>query len=588
VQNVTPLPTHDSKYRADRTEPILFSPVDPHLLYYAANAVFETRDYGRSWQQISPDLSREHSGQPATLTALPEKDAAKRRGAIYAIAPSFQTTDTLWAGTDDGLLWITRDHGKNWKNITPPAMTPWSKVTQISASHFDDATAYASVSRQRLDDPRPYIYRTHDGGTTWQPIVTGLPDNSPVDTVREDPFRKGLLFAGTETAVWFSLDDGDHWHPLQFNLPHTSMRDLWIKDNDLIVATHGRSFWILDDISPLRQLADFKPGSDAFLFHPGSAYRVRRSTNPDTPLPIDEPAGQNPPDGAIIDFYLPPTVTGPVTLDILDAGGHLVRRYASNDTPYATEAELAQQIIPLYWLRMPRILPGTPGMHRWVWDLRYGTPLSGHYEYPISAVPHATPRNPLGPFALPGTYQVRLTANGKVLSAPLTIKMDPRVKATEADLQALFTLESKLAGMVTNSSTAALETHSAREQIADLLKTAPTAEKASIQSLDKQLETLLVGTEHAEAAEKIPGLDDVTAEAGALYAAVGLADAAPTAAQVQAVEHSSHELNEVLEHWEHLRHDSIPALNRSLHAAHMPGIDLERKPLSMPEGGDEE
>ena len=495
-------------------------------------------------------------------------------------------------------------------------MTPWSKVTQISASHFDDATAYASVSRQRLDDLRPYIYRTHDSGATWQPIVTGLPDDSPVDTVREDPIRKGLLFAGTETAVWMSLDDGDHWQPLQFNLPHTSMRDLWIKDNDLIVATHGRSFWILDNISPLRQLADFKPHSDAFLFQPGDAYRIRRSTNTDTPLPLDEPAGQNPPDGAVLDFYLPPTVTGPVTLEILDASGNLVRRYASNDVPYATEAQLAQQIIPLYWLRMPLILPGGPGMHRWIWNLRYGTPIAGHYEYPISAVPHATPRGPLGPLARPGTYQVRLTANGKVFTAPLTIKMDPRVKATETDLQALFALESKLSSMVTNSSTAALEAHSAREQLADLLKTAPSAQKASIQSLDKQLEALLDGQEHgnehpapaeeekqtehpkdtrapvhttqAEAAKEVPGLDDVTAEAGALYATVGLADAAPTSAQIQATEHSSLELNEVLEHWKHLRYASIPELNRSLHAARLPEIDLKRNPLFMPEGGDEE
>jgi hypothetical protein len=412
-----------------------------------------------------------------------------------------------------------------------------------------------------------------------------------------------------------SLDDGDHWQPLQFNLPHTSMRDLWIKDNDLIVATHGRSFWILDDISPLRQLADFKPTSDAFLFHPGSAYRIRRSTNTDTPLPIDEPAGQNPPDGAILDFYLPASVTGHVTLEILDARGNLVRRYASNDTPYATDAELAQQIIPLYWLRMPRILPGTPGMHRWVWDLHYGTPVASHYDYPISAVPHATPRNPLGPLALPGTYQVRLTANGKVLTAPLTIKMDPRVKATEADLQSLFALESKLSGMVTDSSIAALETHSAREQLADLLKTAPSTQKASIQSLDEQLEALLEGSEHAasptqektskhpehpkdtktpapapqpEAAEGAPGLDDVTSEVGALYATVGLADAAPTAAQLQAAEHSSHELHEVLDHWEQLEHTSLPNLNRSLRAAHLPEINLQRKPLSMPEGGDEE
>jgi hypothetical protein len=208
------------------------------------------------------------------------------------------------------LLWITRDHGTNWKDITPKQMTPWSKVTQISASRFDEATAYASVSRMRIDDLHPYLYRTHDGGATWQSISAGLPDNSPVDTVREDPVRKGLLFVGTETAVWMSLDDGDHWQPLQLNLPHTSMRDLWIKDNDLIVATHGRSFWILDDISPLRQLPGFKANEGAFLFQPGDAYRIRRSTNTDTPLPIDEPAGENPPDGAVIDYSLPTSVTG--------------------------------------------------------------------------------------------------------------------------------------------------------------------------------------------------------------------------------------------------------------------------------------
>jgi photosystem II stability/assembly factor-like uncharacterized protein len=612
VQNVTPLPLHNAKYRADRTEPIAFSPVDPHLLYYAANVLFETNDYGKTWKTISPDLSREHSGQPATLSALSEKDAAKRRGAIYALAPSFQTTDTLWAGTDDGLVWRTRDHGANWKDITPTQMTPWSKVTQISASHFDDATAYVSVSRQRLDDLRPYLYRTHDGGATWQPIVTGLPDNSPVDTVREDPIRKGLLFAGTETAVWMSLDDGDHWQPLQFNLPHTSMRDLWIKDNDLIVATHGRSFWILDDISPLRQLAESKPVADAFLFKPGSSYRIRRSTNTDTPLPIDEPAGENPPDGAVIDYYLPSSVTGPVSLEILDPSGTVVRRYASSDTPYATEAELAQQLIPLYWLRLPRILPATPGMHRWVWDLRYTVPLAGHYEYPISAVPHATPRTPQGPLALPGTYTVRLSANGKVLTEPLTIKMDPRVKATDEELRSLFALENKLAGMVSSSSAAALEAHSAREQLDALSKTAGVAEKAAIEQTNQQLQALLAGEEHGSStaqskqpeppkgvnapnhttqpasAEEAPGLDDVTAEAGSLYAQVGLADAAPTVAQVQAAEHSSAELREVLERWDRLQHASIPELNRKLHSAHLPEINLQKKPRSMPEGGDEE
>ena len=221
---------------------------------------------------------------------------------IYALAPSFRTEDVLWAGTDDGYIWNTRDGGKNWNNITPPELTPWSKVTQISASHFDDESAYASVSRFRIDDLKPYIYRTHDSGKTWQLITAGLPDNAPVDTVREDPVRKGLLFAGTETSVWVSFDDGDHWQSLQLNLPHTSMRDLWIHEDDLILATHGRSFWILDDISPLRQINAEPLIPRILLFKPAPAFRVRRSTYTDTPMPPDEPAGENPPNGAIIDY----------------------------------------------------------------------------------------------------------------------------------------------------------------------------------------------------------------------------------------------------------------------------------------------
>jgi photosystem II stability/assembly factor-like uncharacterized protein len=585
VQDITPIPVRSPEYRADRTEPILFSPVDQHLLYYAANVLFETRDYGRSWQKISPDLSREHSGQPEALSTLPPKEAAKRRGAIYSVAASFQTTDTLWAGTDDGLLWVTRDHGKSWKNITPAELIPWSKITQISASHFDDGTAYVSVSRFRINDLHPYLYRTHDGGITWQSIFAGLPDNSPVNTIREDPVRKGLLFAGTETAVWMSLDDGDHWQSLQFNLPHSSMRDLWIKDNDLIVATHGRSFWILDDISPLRQIDNLKADTGAFLFRPGLAYRVRRSTNTDTPLPIDEPAGENPPDGAVIDYYLPKSIAGQVTLEILDANDKLVRKYASTDVPYATREELSKQLIPLYWIRMPKSLPSNVGMHRWVWDLRYSTPAATHYEYPISAVPHDTPRTPQGPLALPGTYKVRLTADGKVVTAPLTIKMDPRVEATQANLTSLFTLESQLAGMVSNSSKASLEAHSIQEQIDKLSKNAEPPLKEALEKLDKELAALLNGADQSATVKEKPGLDTLAGEAASLYSQVGDADAAPTAAQQHAVEHASEALSPVLQHWEQLK-GSIPELNHQLRSAQLPELNLEAKPQTMPEGGD--
>lgn len=434
----------------------------------------------------------------------------------------------------------------------------------------------------------PYLYRTHDGGATWQAISAGLLDDSPVDTVREDPVRKGLLFVGTETAVWMSLDDGDHWQPLQLNLPHTSMRDLWIKDNDLIVATHGRSFWILDDISPLRQLTGLKATAGAFLFQPGAAYRVRRSTNTDTPLPIDEPAGENPPDGAVIDYSLPTSVAGPVTLEILDADDKVVRRYASTDAPEATREELSKQLIPLYWLRMPRTLPAEAGMHRWVWDLRYSTPTATHYEYPISAVPHNTPRTPQGALALPGMYKVRLTVDGKVETGPLTIKMDPRVEATEAELKQLFELESKLSGLVSGSSEAALEAHSVREQLEQSSKSAQPEMKKAIEGLDKELEALLSGKEHSANAEGEPGLDDLTGEAGSLYAGVGQADAAPTTAQRQAADHTGEELSEVLSHWARLKGTSIPEMNHKLRSAHLPELSVEQKPTNMPESGDED
>ena len=305
MQNVTPIPLRNPNYRTDRTEPLIFSPVDPHILYYAANVLFKTTDGGQfladDQSGSDPRTSRSPSRASARLYNKAAEKAARRDLRARAIV---QDSNTLWAGTDDGLIWITRDGGKNWTNITPKELTPWSKVTQISASHFDEQSAYASVSRFRIDDLHPYIYRTHDGGKTWTLITSGLPEFGPVDTVREDPVRKGLLFAGTENAVWVSFDDGDHWQSLQLNLPHTSMRDLWIHDNDLIVATHGRGFWILDDIAPLREMSAALVNS-VHLFAPAPAYRVQRDTNTDTPLPPDEPAAANPPDGALIDYYLP-------------------------------------------------------------------------------------------------------------------------------------------------------------------------------------------------------------------------------------------------------------------------------------------
>ncbi|MFZ0759092.1 MAG: glycoside hydrolase [Candidatus Sulfotelmatobacter sp.] len=576
VQDITPIPLRTAKYRTDRTEPVMFAPLDPHTLYYAANVLFKTTDGGNSWQIISPNLARENPGIPASVGSLIPKDADKQRGVIYALAPSFKSISTLWAGTDDGLIWLTRDGGKHWSNITPEELTPWSKVTQISASHFDDSTAYASVSRFRINDEQPYIYRTHDGGKTWKLITTGLPSLGPVDTVREDPVRKGLLFAGTENAVWVSFDDGDHWQSLQLNLPHTSMRDLSIHGNDLIVATHGRSFWILDDITPLREASVSLAASAAHLFTPAPAYRIQRDTNTDTPLPPDEPAAANPPNGAIIDYYLARATSAPVNLEILDARGRLVRKFSSADTPTVTPAELQKQLIPLYWLRPFRALSSEPGMHRWVWDLHYSAPDSTRHDYPIAAIPGDTPRYPLGPTALPGSYTARLTVNGKTYAASFTVKMDPRVKISPASLERKFQLETRLASLLSLTSRAVMQAGSLGEPLQKLSQQAAGPTRDSVQAFQKKLVALLgaPGAFNAPPAKETT-LAEVNGQVAVLYGEVWRADAEPTAPQIQASAVVQRDASDALRRWSALQTSDLPALNRALHDAHLPEVQID-------------
>jgi photosystem II stability/assembly factor-like uncharacterized protein len=607
VQDVTPIPVKADKYRADRTQPVMFSPLDPHTLYYTTNFLFKTTDGGENWETISPDLARPHPGIPPSLGNLADKDpkADKPRGVIYSLAPSYKSIHTIWAGTDDGLIWITHDGGKNWKDITPPDLTAWSKVTQLDASRFDDDTAYASVSRFRIDDLRPYIYRTHDGGKSWQKITNGLPDDAPVDTVRADPVRKGLLFAGTETSVWVSFDDGDNWQSLQLNLPHTSMRDLWIHDDDLIVGTHGRSFWILDDITPLRQIEKNTASATALLFKPAPAYRVRRSTYTDTPVPPDEPLGQNPPDGAVIDYFIGPTPACRVFLDIADTQHVLIRRFTNLGKPEVTQEELEKQHIPLYWIRMPKVPSTAEGMHRWVWDLHYPAPDSVRHEFPISAVPGDTPRVPQGPRVLPGEYEVRLivencktSGSGDVAArekfdvdktTSLTVKMDPRVKASRADLEAMFKLQRHLAGMMAVSSRATQEARAATEQL-DALSAKPTSPLAdSVKSLQKKITAILEGpAEPAAAKAPEKTLKDVNASIYMLYTGVDRADAVPTPAQEKAADAIGADLALLLRRWDEIKSTDLPALNRDLRTANLPEIHLDSKQKDEEESdGDE-
>ncbi|MBV9317496.1 MAG: glycoside hydrolase [Gammaproteobacteria bacterium] len=587
VQNVTPIPLRGSEVWVHRTQPLMFSPLDAHTLYYAANRLYRTRDGGMSWQTVSPVLARDPGAVPASVGALHLKGAEAQRGVIYALGLSPLDGARIWAGTDDGLVWVSADGGSNWSNVTPPELVPWSKVTQIEASHFDADTAYVSVSRMRIDDLRPYLYRTRDRGKSWQAITAGLPADAPVNAVREDPQRRGLLFAATESAVWVSFDDGAHWDSLQLNLPHTSMRDLWLHEDDLILATHGRSIWILDDISRLRQLAG-APGRDALLFRPSAGYRMHRSTWTDTPIPPDEPLAENPPAGAIIEYWLPHDARQPLVLEVLDASGAVVRRYRSDDAPQPDADELARELIPPYWIKPPQVLSARAGAHRWVWDLHYPAPVSVARGYPISAVPHATPQQPQGPLALPGTYRVRLSYEGQHLEAPLTLKADPRVSASAEALAEQLGLTSHLADLLTQSSQALL---AAQSQEAQLKSVAPGAADSSVHSYLARLATLtgsapLTGAT-AEPAPSAPNLKDLEEQIAGLYAELMRADAAPTTAQRAATEELQGKLAGPLESWKKLQAD-LPELNRQLHAAKRTAVRTDLPPPRDPNLADEE
>ena len=431
VQNISPEAVRSGKYRFIRTAPILFSPIDSATLYFAGNVIFKTKNGGNTWQTISPDLTREAWDIPASVGIYTNEAMKKmpRRGVVYTIAPSFKDINTIWAGTDDGYIQVTHNGGQTWANVTPPQITSWSKVSMMEASHNDVNTAYAAVNRIRCDDMHPHIYKTTDGGKSWREIVIGLPDD-PINTIREDHVRKGLLFAGSEREVYFSLDNGEHWQSLRLNMPATSIRDLVIKGDDLVIGTHGRSFWILDNITPLRQLSESVVKTASILYKPQTAIRVSWNMNSDTPLPQEEPAGENPPDGAMIDYYLKENSNSAVLLEIKDIKGNIIRRYSSNDTPYT----IPPVNIPLYWVRPQQILSATQGAHRFMWDMHYA-PLNLPATYPIAAIYQNTAPAPTSPWVMPGVYTVTLKINDVRFTQQLTVTMDPRIHMSLKALQ---------------------------------------------------------------------------------------------------------------------------------------------------------
>jgi hypothetical protein len=458
-------------------------------------------------------------------------------------------------------------------------LVPFAKVALLDAGHFDAQTAYAAINTLRLDDMRPHILRTHDGGKTWTEIVNGLPNDAPVDAVREDPKRKGLLFAGTEHAVYGSFDDGDHWQSLRLNMPAGSIRDLIVKDDDLVAATHGRGFWILDDITPLRQLTPAVASAPAFLFRPQTAIRVRWDMNPDTPLPPDEPAGQNPPDGAIVDYYLGSGTSGPVTLEILDSAGKLVRRYSSDDPATPPDPALA---IPAYWVRPAQTLSNQPGMHRFLWDMHYAPLPAERPDYPMQAIYHDTPPAPSSPWVMPGNFTAKLTVNGKSYTESLAVKMDPRVRSTQADLLQQYTLSKQLYDDMATASKGLEQVRALREKLRQLRQSASQGGAAdAITAFDQKLAALEGaggggrGGGGRGAATGPDTIATVNGSLGVLMRLIQEADVAPTTQAIAASADRRKAMASLLQRWATMKSQDLVTLNTQLKQAGLSELKVE-------------
>ena len=583
---VGPPTSPDVPARTVRTQPLIWSPKDPNVLFYATAGVWKTSNGGHSWTAISGDLTRATWDIPANAGKYASEVKAAAQGSITALAPSPLDVNVLWAGTGDGLIQLTTNGGAKWTNVTPPAMKPWTRIFNMEAGHFDTKTAYAAANTLRLDDMNPHLWRTHDGGKTWTEIDKGIAGGAVTNSIREDPRKKGLLYAATDTQIWFSIDDGENWNSLRLDMPAISVRDIQVKDDesclcsDLVAGTHGRGFWILDDVTPLRQAADAAAASNAYLFKPATGIRIRFGTNDPTPWPPELPAGENPPAGAVVDYYLA-SAASEVKLEFLDKQGMVLRTYSSKDAVRSPDPaldpvaynKLCQQTpnapdcaLPLYWPAPPQILKTTAGMHRFTWDMHYdpipGTSGGGRGGGggANGAVPHRTYPSVNSPWVAPGTYTVRLTIDGQTQTQPIVIRLDPRVKITP-EVQQIFTLTTQ----------AEADAHRAMAALKDaralLDKTKALANSPANDALVKKLEELAPAQAPAAGGGGFgggfgPGAEapaqpaTLTSIAGQLVGSVMSlqgAEMAPTAAQLDSIRKQETAFASVMAKWTALK-----------------------------------
>jgi photosystem II stability/assembly factor-like uncharacterized protein len=543
--------------------PLMASRSGPWSLYLGGQVLFRTQDRGNHWTTISGDLTGKVAGAKNCDDNLLARQQAKDcgYGSISAIAP--QSESEIWVGTDDGLIQLTRDAGAHWSNITPRALALWAKVASLDVSSLQAGTAYAAIDGHRLDDFSPQILRTRDYGKTWTNIAGNLPRDQFVSVVRADPVKAGLLYAGTDLGAFVSPDDGAHWLPLGQKLPTAWVTDLLVQGDDLIAATEGRALWSLDNITPLRQ--SVQASETAHLFQPAHAIRVHANNTADTPLPPEEPQSANPPAGTAIDYWLAKQPSGPVVLEVHDASGALVRRFASSDKPARPDGD---RYFDAGWIQPPQALAATAGFHRFMWNLRYPRPLAIRHEYTIAAVWGVdTPVLPEGPFVLPGTYQVVLKVDGRSYNAPLTVGEDPRVKTSQDDLKASLALSQQIDALLAKAREGYGERQAVEKQLDLLFPEKAKAVKDSLRDIADKLRK-----------KPMPGettFDSVDGMLGGIAVDLGAVDTAPTDAQRAVVADAAAKLDVLNRNWAALKSGPLATMNAGLARAH-------RKPVVIP------